>query len=180
MLRTITMLVLASLLAGCTTVFVPIPVPVNDRGIALPAATLTEVPTATSTEEPTEQAADVPADVALYKERYAAFESTYKAMADHMEAMSFGDAAWRDETARLALAWHDAIDALQATTCPEEDTWHKACMMMSTAMMSFGYAAADTERAARENNPTALSTVRSEMIKGTTLLTDAMNLLKDK
>lgn len=63
MLRTITMLVLASLLAGCTTVFVPVPVPVNDRGIVLPAATPTEAPVATSTEEPTEQpAADAIAD----------------------------------------------------------------------------------------------------------------------
>ncbi len=184
MLRTITMLVLAAFLSGCTTVYVPIPVPINGNGLALPAAApteaATEVPAATEepTAEPTEPAADVPADVALYKERYATFESTYNALSAHMESMDFTDAAWRDETARLALEWHDAIDVLQATTCPEGDMWNKACMMLKTAMMSFGYAAGNTERAARENDPTALSTVRSDMIKGTTLLTDAMNLLK--
>ena len=169
MLRTMTMLVLATLLSGCTTVFVPVPVPVNDRGIALPAAPPTDA---------TEAAADEPADVALYKERYNAFESAFNALSAHMESMSFDDAAWRDETARLALEWHDAIDVLQATNCPEGDTWTKACMMLKTAMMSFGYAAANTEKAARENDASALSTVRSDMIKGTTLLTDAMNLLK--
>jgi hypothetical protein len=95
-----------------------------------------------------------------------------------MESMDFNDAAWRDETARLALEWHDAIDVLQATDCPEGDTWNKGCMMIKTAMMSFGYAAGNTEQAARENDPTALATVRSDMIQGTTLLTDAMNLLK--
>jgi len=184
MLRTITMLVLAAFLSGCTTVFVPIPVPINGNGLALPAAAPTEAATevAAATEEataePTEPAADVPADQALFIERYDAFEKAFTALSAHMEAMSFDDAAWRDETARLALEWHDAIDAMQATTCPEADTWHKACMMINTAMMSFGYAAGNTEQAARENDPTALSTVRSDMIKGTTLLTDAMNLLK--
>lgn len=184
MLRTITMLVLASLLAGCTTVFVPIPVPVNDRGIALPAAAPTEAATETpaateeATEEPiaepTEPAVDLPADAALFRDRYAEFERTYNAISSQLETMAFGDPAWREETARLALEWHDAIDRLRATTCPVGGAWATVCPGVDSAMAHFGFAAGDIEKAARENNLNYMANVRSQLLQGATFLTDAL------
>ena len=163
MLRTITMLVLAALLAGCNVVFIPIPI----GGLTLP----TTLPTPTP---------EQPADVALFIERYDAIETTYDAMTAHMEAMSFDDPDWCAETARLAQEWHDAIDTVRGTTQPEGERWEKPWDLIQQAMQVYGYAAGSTERAGTECNPQHLETVRSELVRGRTFLADAMRLLGEE
>lgn len=172
-MRFIVFALAALLLAGCNVVFIPVPVQV-DGGLTLPHAVPAAAPTEDPTAEPTEQATDLPADVALFKERYAAFESTYKALSTQMESAAFDDAAWRDETVRLAVEWHDAIDVLQATACPEGDVWSDICPGIDSAMAHFGFAASDIENAARQNNMNYMATVRSQLLQGSTYLKDAL------
>jgi hypothetical protein len=163
MLRIISMLVLASLLAGCNVVFIPIPI----GGLTLP--------TTLPTPEP-----EQPADVALFLERYETLGTTYDALMAHMDTMKFDDLTWRAETERLAVEWHDAIDRLSGTTQPEGERWEKPWDLIQQALQSYGYAAGSVEMAAREANPTLLQTVRSELVRGATLMADAMKLLGEK
>ena len=163
MLRIITMLVIAVLLAGCNVVFIPIPI----GGLTMP--------TTLPTPEPEQSA-----DVALFLERYDALGTTYDALMAQMDDMAFADPTWRAETERLAVEWHDAIDTLRGTTQPEGERWDKPWNMIQQALQSYGYAAGSVEMAAREGNPTLLQTVRSELVRGATLMADAMRLLGEE
>ncbi len=163
MLRIISMLLLASLLAGCNVVFIPIPI----DGLTVPERLPTPAP-------------EQPADVALFLERYEALGTTYDALMAQMDDMKFADPEWRAETERLAVKWHDAIDTLRGTTQPEGERWDKPWDLIQQALQHYGYAAGSVEMAAREGNPTLLSTVRSELVSGATMMADAMRLLGEE
>ena len=163
MLRIISLLLAAALLAGCTTVFIPIPI----DGLTIPDRLPTPEP-------------EQPADVELFLERYETLGTTFDALNAHMDAMAFDDPDWRAETERLAIEWHDAIDTLRGTTQPEGERWDKPWRLIQQALDSYGYAAGSTEMAAHEGNPTLLSTVRSELVRGATLMADAMRLLGEE
>lgn len=159
MLRMIPALVIvAMLLTGCRTVFIPFPI--NGVPIGTPAP------------------APMP-DVAQFRARYEAMGVAYAALTVHMDGMDFSSPEWRTEAGRLAREWRDAIAVVAGTAQPEGEQWRQAWPLITSGLARYGFAADGIERAVTQNNPAHMSNVRSYLIEGTTFLGDAMALLGD-
>lgn len=157
MLRMIPALVIvAMLLTGCRTVFIPFPI--DGASIGTPAP--------------------MP-DAAQFRARYEAMGVAYAALTVHMDSMDFSNTEWRTEAGRLAREWRDAIAVVAGTAQPKGEQWRQAWPLITSGLARYGFAADGIERAATQNNPAHMADVRNYLIEGTTFLGDAMALLGD-
>lgn len=152
MTRLLALLILAATLAGCTMPKLP----------ALPAP------------------APTPDAEALFWARYAVLDAPYDAMIAQINAPDWADPAWRDELARRADVWREAVEALRTMEQPTGERWADAWPTIRAALDEYAYAAGAVESAATANDPALMGPVKDRLIDGVNLMHEAMRLLEDK
>ena len=148
-MRTIALLLLVALLAGC--------------GFNLPAPAPLPTPT--------------PDSVAAFRVAYAALDADFVRLKAQLDNAQYADPDWRAETVRIAERWRADTAAIRAIPQPSGAQWAQAWPLLLEAMDELDYIAGATENAARQQQPALLLPTTERMANALNLLTEALRLV---